>query len=162
VTAPAETDQLTGGTSEFMSLAWIDEARRIRDLYRQLAAAAFSDAPAGAVTRLNVTVTGVPGQAQPVLGHLEISAEVLDLEVGHLSDAHATLTLGCDAARDVLLGGDIVQEGLAAMVDGRMIVDGPMSKVIALGGMLSTGAAALAADATQRLRDITSPGGTHD
>jgi hypothetical protein len=162
VTAPAETGQLAGGTSEFLSLAWIDGARQIRDMYRHLAAAALSDAPEGASTRLNVTVTGVPGQAQPLLGHLEFSAQLVDIEEGHLEDAHAALTFGYDTARDVLLGEDVVQEGLAAMVDGRMIVDGPMSKVIALGGILSTGGAALAADATLRLRAITSPGGTHD
>lgn len=77
------------------------------------------------------------------------------MEEGHLAAPHATLVMGYRTAQDLLLGGDIVQDGLAAIVDGRMTIQGPMSKVVALGGFLSTHGAPMVVDVSARLREIT-------
>ncbi|HEY1620783.1 MAG TPA: hypothetical protein VGG25_24380 [Streptosporangiaceae bacterium] len=139
--------------SSFLSGPWINDARKIRDEY--LGLAGIGGADASLIVRLNVTVTGLPGQERSLHGHIECSETMVDVEEGHLAAPHATLVMAYGTAQDLLLGGDIVQDGLAAMVDGRMTVQGPMSKVVALGGFLSTYGAPMVVDVSARLREIT-------
>lgn len=139
--------------SGFLSGSWIDGARRIRDEY--LGYAGFGSLDDSLILRLNVTVIDLPGQAGALHGHIECNEHLVDVEEGHLPAPHATLVMGYRTAQELLLGGDIAQDGLAAIVDGRLTVQGPMSKVVALGGFLSTYGEPMVVDVSARLREIT-------
>lgn len=134
-------------TYPFLSDEWIAEARRIHEAYRGQGAEAPPD------VRMNLVVTDVPFGAGTIDAHVDTTSGELDLELGHLDAAEATLTLDYDTARAILVDQD-QQAVMKAFMGGRIKVQGDMTKLIVLQGSIGTADAA-AFEAAGRIRDMT-------
>lgn len=134
-------------TYPFLSDEWIAEARRIHEAYRRQGAEAPPD------VRMNLVVTDVPFGAGTIDAHVDTTSGELDLELGHLDAAEATLTLDYDTARAILVDQD-QQAVMKAFMGGRIKVQGDMTKLIVLQGSIGTADAA-AFEAAGRIRAMT-------
>jgi len=109
---------------EFLSEAWVEEARRIRGEYEDRA-------PASPVSlRMNLLVTEVPAGGR-VEAHVDTTSGEVDLELGLLERPDVTVTVGWETARTLFVEGD-PQEAMAAFLAGRVKVDGDITKLLLL------------------------------
>ena len=108
---------------QFLSDEWVATARKIRDEIGELPKA---NAPA----RINLLVTDVPFSEGEVKAHLD-TTDGIDLELGHLDSVDATLTLGYDTAKAIIVIGD-TQAAMAAFMNGQLKVEGDVTKVMGL------------------------------
>ncbi len=138
----------------FLTPAWIDEARAIRDEYADRLGAPGVD------LRANVVVTGAPFTDEPIHGHIDTTVGFM-IDTGHLDDADVTLELSYETARAIFVERD-VQATMQALFAGRIKVTGPgSSKLVALAPGLAEpggddpGAAAVAAEIARRVDAIT-------
>lgn len=136
-------------TYPFLSDQWIAEAHRIHEAYQGQGAEAL---PA---VRLNLVITDVPFGDGAIDAHIDTTAGDLDLDLdlGHLDAAEATLTLDYDTARAVLVDQD-QQAVMKAFMGGRIKVQGDMTKLIVLQGSIGN-ADAVTMEAAGRIRDMT-------
>jgi hypothetical protein len=109
----------------FLSDEWVAEMRRIRADYEGVT----PDVPVA--IRMNQIVTGVPFGDGIIHAHVDTSAGILDIEMGHLADADLTITLEYATSKAVLIDGD-PQAAMAAFLGGRIKVDGDITKLLAL------------------------------
>jgi hypothetical protein len=82
-----------GVPEQFLSETWIDEARAIRSEY------AGRVPPPPQPVRINLVVRDVPFGSGAVDAHLDTTDGELDIELGHVEDAHVTVTLDYGTAR---------------------------------------------------------------
>jgi putative sterol carrier protein len=140
--------EVTVAKYPFLSPEWIDAAREIRD---EMTSAV---APSGDPVRINLVVTEVPFGDGSTKAHLETRPGILEVEEGHVADAHTTVTIDYATAREIFVGGN-VQAGMQAFMTGRIRVEGDLTRLLAAFPMGESATNPLAAEAGRRLRDIT-------
>jgi hypothetical protein len=134
-------------TYPFLSDEWIAAARAIHADLREGSA----DGADPIDLQVNVVVTAMPFGDARLLGHLDAADGVLDIEVDHLAEAHATVTLDYDTARALLVDRD-TQALTRAFMAGRVTVEGDLAKILALA---TRPASPTTGDAVERIRAIT-------
>jgi hypothetical protein len=129
----------------FLSDAWMEAARAIRANYEG------KGQPAEHPIRMNSIITEIPFPPGRLDGYLDTSAGEVVLELGHLPDADVTVTMPWNVARAVLVEGD-QQIGMQAFLEGRIRIDGDLTKLMVLqAGALDP----ILLEAQALLRDIT-------
>ena len=127
----------------FLSDAWIEAAREIREEFKD-------QVPAGEhAIKLNQIITDVPFGEGTMEAHLDTSGGQLELELGHLEDAEVAITLDYQTARAVFLDPQVSVQHFMA---GRIKVTGDMTKLLAL---VQAPPDSLAGEAQRRIAEIT-------
>jgi hypothetical protein len=108
----------------FLSDEWVEEARKIRAEFKNRAEIPVS-------VRMNQIIEDVPFGNGTIKAHLDTSAGDLEIETGHLESPDLTITVGYDTAKAILVNGD-AQAAMQAFLNGRIKVDGDITKMIAL------------------------------
>jgi hypothetical protein len=134
------------GVHPFLSDEWIAAARAI---HAELRPEGVEGEPVD--LRVNVVVTAMPFGDSRMHGHLDAADGGLDIEVGHLPEPHATVTLDYDTARALVVDRD-TQALTRAFMSGRLTVEGDLAKLLALAARPVSGGAG---DAVERIRAIT-------
>ncbi len=127
----------------FLSDAWFDEVRRLHD-------AAGSAAPEGADIRMNLMITGTPFDGDLPM-HMAAAGGRADWGKGHLDDVDVTLTLAYDTAKAIFVDGN-PQAAIEAFMAGRIVVQGDITKLMA---MQTAGPGSAASALTRALQEIT-------
>jgi hypothetical protein len=133
----------------FLSDAWLEETRQIREQYKD-------QVPAVPVTvRMNQVINEVPFGDGVIRAYVDTSSGLLDMEIGQLEKPDLTITLAYATAKALLVDGDAAQ-AMNAFMSGRIKVDGDITKLIAL---QTAGAGAAtnpsAAEMVKRIQAIT-------
>jgi hypothetical protein len=118
-------------THPFLSDAWIDEARRIHEEYRG------RTAPIEQALRINLVIKEVPFGDGTLPAHVDTSSGDLDIDTGHLDGAETTLTLDYATARAIIVEQD-AQAAMQAYLGGRIKVEGDLTKLLLLQGVMGT------------------------
>lgn len=111
---------------QFLSDDWIAAARQIRT---ELEAEGRLPDP-GPPSRLNLNITEVPFGAGTVQAHVD-TVDGVEIELGHLDTADATITLGYATAQSIFVAGDSAA-AMQAFMSNQLKIDGDMTKVMAL------------------------------
>jgi putative sterol carrier protein len=110
-------------THPFLSEAWMNEARAIREKY------ADQVPEVNAVIKMNQVVTDVPFGDGEVHSYLDTSSGALTMELGELDDADVTVTTDYDTAKALFV--DQNQEvAMQAFMTGKIKVQGDMMKMM--------------------------------
>jgi len=109
----------------FLSPEWIEAAREIRERYSS------QTAPIEVAVRVNQVVTDVPFGDGELHAHIDTSSGDVDLELGHLDEPDATITLSYETARALLVERDPAKV-MQAFMSGGIHVDGDLMKVMAM------------------------------
>ena len=109
----------------FLSPGWIEAAREIRERYSP------QTAPIEVAVRVNQVVTDVPFGDGELHAHIDTSSGDVDLELGHLDEPDATITLSYETARALLVERDPAKV-MQAFMSGGIQVDGDLMKVMAM------------------------------
>lgn len=118
-------------THPFLSDAWIEEARRIHEEYRGRTARVEQS------LRMNLVVKEVPFGEGTLLAHADTSSGDLEIDTGHLDQAETTLTLDYDTAKAIIVDQD-GQAAMQAYLGGRIKVEGDLTKLLLLQGVMAT------------------------
>ena len=129
----------------FLSDAWIEEARAIREEYQDRV-----EPPAAAV-RMNQVITDVPFGTGTIDAHLDTSGGTTEIDLGHLERPDVTLTLDYASARSIFVAQD-KEVAMQAFMAGKIKVQGDMSKLLAL---FSDQVDPLAGEVAERVKTIT-------
>jgi putative sterol carrier protein len=132
-------------TYAFLSPEWIEAARALRS---ELATDA--EIPASTM-RMNLTVEEVPYGEGVVDAHVDTTAGLVEIELGHIDPADVKVTLDFDTARAVLIDNN-AEIAMAAFMAGKVRVEGDMTKLLAYQSMPATKAQL---EVTAALREIT-------
>ncbi len=132
-------------THPFLTDEWIEEARTIREQYRDRAE------PVAAAVRMNQVITDVPFGTGTIDAHLDTSSGAVEMELGHLERPDVTVTLDYATARAVFVGQD-KEAAMQAFMAGKIRVQGDMAKLLA---MFGDQVDPLAAEVAQRVKAIT-------
>ena len=132
---------------EFLSVAWIDAARTIRDEYQGRIP------PVAVSVRLNQIVLEVPGGTE-IHAHVDTSQGRLSLELGHLEKPDLTITIDYATARALFVEQD-AQVAMKAFFEGKIKLDGDPSKLMMLQMAQAQQTSDLAAEIARRVLDIT-------
>ncbi len=109
----------------FLSEDWISAAREIRARY------ADQSPTTSATVRVNLNISEVPFGEGIVPAHLDTSSGRLEMELGHLDEADATVTTDYNTAKNLVVYQD--QTALMqAFMSGRVKIQGDGSKLMAL------------------------------
>lgn len=131
---------------EFLSDEWMAAAKELRSKYEdQLPAVEFE-------VRINQIITDVPFGDGVVHGHIDTSDGSLALEDGHVEEADATITVGYEVARAMIVDRD-PQIVMQAFLTGQILVQGDMTKLMAL--QMSTPPSELAEQLADEVKAIT-------
>ena len=132
----------------FLSGDWITTARGIQaEFERRAEAESASQIP----IRVNGNVTEVPFGTEVLECHVDTREGILKIDLGHLPEPDATVTVPYGIAKSMLVFADR-QVGIQAYMVGRVKVAGDVSKLMLLqGGLLDP----IVEEARQRLADIT-------
>lgn len=128
----------------FLTDEWIDEARRIREEHSS------GDSTPTHTVRMNQIVTAVPFGEGQLETHLDTTNGTVELGRGHLDDPDLTVTLDYETAKAILAEGN-PQAGMQAMMAGKIVVDGDITKLMALAGAPDPAAVAIA----EAIREMT-------
>src|ERR1700733_7944797 len=112
-------------TYEFLSDDWLGEARAIR---------AEFDGKGETIEhsiRINLVVNEVPFGGGTLDAHADTSSGSLVLDIGHIDPVDLTVTIGYEIAKAILVEGD-PNAGLQAFMQGKIKVEGDISKLMAL------------------------------
>ena len=129
----------------FLSEQWLQEAKNIREEYRDKASA-----PAHAV-KMNQVITEVPFGAGTIDAHMDTSGGEMDMDLGHIEGADLKVTLDYATAKAILVDGN-PQAGMQAFMAGKIKVEGDMTKLMA---MQAQAPDATAVEIATRIKDIT-------
>jgi len=133
-------------TYAFLSPEWIGAARALRSEF-----ATDAEIPASTM-RMNLTVEEVPYGEGVVEAHVDTTAGLVEIELGHIDPADVKVTLDFDTARAVLIDNN-AEIAMAAFMAGKVRVEGDMTKLLAYQSMPATKAQL---EVTSALREITS------
>jgi hypothetical protein len=111
-------------TYAFLSAAWLAAVDALSDEFAALA-------PTRVVLTMNLTVTDLPGTTGDLLITLDTTSGALRVRAGHATHADVTIRVDGPTARALLLGGD-QSVAMAAFMDGKVTVEGDMSKLMDL------------------------------
>jgi len=134
---------------DFLSEAWVEAAREIHD--------EFSNRIEGApeVVRLNVIVTDVPFQDDPLQGSIDTSTGSTLPTWGHLDDPEATITVPYETARSLFVTQDY-EAVMLAFMQGVLDVEGDVTRILAMQNLNpSPEEMALGEEVAARLQNIT-------
>ncbi len=112
----------------FLSSAWMDEARAIREKY------AAEAAKVSASIRMNQVITDVPesvGSGDTIRAFMDTSSGDVVMELGELEAPDLTLTIDYDTARKIFVEQDQAA-GMQAFMSGKIKVQGDMMKMMAM------------------------------
>lgn len=112
----------------FLSAAWMDEARAIREKY------AAEAAKVTASIRMNQVITDVPesvGSGDTIRAFMDTSSGDVVMELGELEAPDLTLTIDYDTARKIFVEQDQAA-GMQAFMSGKIKVQGDMMKMMAM------------------------------
>lgn len=142
--------------SPFLSEEWIAAAREIRARYED------QTPPIPASVRANLNINEVPFGESPLQAHLDTSSGRMEMDVGHLEAADATLTMDYATAKSFVVDQDSTAI-MQAVMAGKVRIQGDLSKLMAMAaaGQPSSGdseGAALAGRIAQEIKDITEAG----
>jgi len=118
----------------FLSEDWIAAARDIRARYAD-------EAPTtSAAVRVNLNISEVPFGEGSMPAHLDTSSGRLEMELGHLDEADATVTTDYLTAKNLVVYQD---QGalMQAFMGGRVKIQGDGTKLMALAAAGQTGSA---------------------
>ncbi len=132
----------------FLSDDWIAEARRLR------AESGRGDEAVDAPVRVNQVITDVPFGEGTINAHVDTTSGVLRIDVGHLDEADATITLDYDTAKALFVDGT-PEAGLQAFMAGKITVQGDLAKLLAVVQQASPEAESDAAELQRNIREIT-------
>jgi putative sterol carrier protein len=113
-------------TYQFLSPEWVAAAHEIR-------AELGDPADVLVAVTMNLTVTDAPFAADPIEAHLDTREGAIALEFGHRTAADMLITVDWSTAKSMLVDGD-TSAAMSAFMNGRIRVEGDMSKLIALQG----------------------------
>ena len=139
------SDKALGDKHPFLSAAWIDAARAIRDEYEGRVGAP------PVTVRMNQVITDGPDGT--IEAHLDTSDGRTRLELGHVADPDLTVTTDYDTARAIFA----LQDPAAAMqafLSGRIRIEGDMAKLMMLQASAMQ-ADPLATEVAERVKAIT-------
>lgn len=108
----------------FLSPGWIEAARAIRDAHTMEAH------PPALSVRMNLVIGDVPFDASGLDAHLDTTGGELVIDLGHLAEADAVVSLDYPTAKSVLVDGD-GQAAMQAFMTGRIRVEGDLAKLLA-------------------------------
>jgi hypothetical protein len=140
-------------TYPFLSDEWITEARAIRAEMAPAQPEAGA-APAAGAVRMNQVITDVPFGDGRLDAHLDTSSGTLEMETGHLDDPDVTVTLDYATAKAIFVDGTL-EAGMKAFMDGKVRVQGDMTKLISALQQLAPPDPGAVDQAQARIRDIT-------
>ena len=132
---------------EFLSTAWIEAARAIRDEYEGRVG------PPPVAVRMNQVITDSPQGT--IQAHLDTSSARTRLELGHLAQPDLTVTTDYATAKALFVQQDPAV-AMAAFLSGKIRVEGDMAKLLALQAT-SIQVDTLAAEVAARVKAITAP-----
>ena len=132
----------------FLSPEWITAARAIRQEHGSLGQ------PVPAEIRLNHVITDVPFGDGEIEAHVDTTSGQLDMELGHLEGADATVSLDYDTAKMVFVEGS-PQVLMQAFMAGKVRVQGDLAKLILAMQQIAPPDAEAVAPIQQQIRDIT-------
>lgn len=132
---------------EFLSTAWIEAARAIRDEYEGRVG------PPPVAVRMNQVITDSPQGT--IQAHLDTSSARTRLELGHLTQPDLTVTTDYATAKALFVLQDPAV-AMAAFLSGKIRVEGDMAKLLALQAT-SMQVDTLAAEVAARVKAITAP-----
>lgn len=112
-------------TYEFLSDDWLAEARSIRAEFEGKGATIVHS------IRMNLVVNEVPFRDGFIDAHVDTSSGSLVLDIGHISPVDLTVTIDYPVAKAILVEGD-PNAGLQAFMQGKIKVEGDISKLMAL------------------------------
>lgn len=131
---------------EFLSEEWMAAAKELRSKYEdELPDVEFE-------VRINQIITDVPFGDGVVHGHIDTSDGSVELELGHVEEADATITVGYEVARAMIVDRD-PQIVMQAFLTGQILVQGDMTKLMAL--QMSTPPSELAEQLADEVKAIT-------
>jgi hypothetical protein len=137
----------------FLSDGWVEEARKIRDEYKQRAAAGDEPPPPLPSIRINHLITDVPFGDGAVRAHTDTSSGTVETDIGHLDAADTTVTLPYATAKAVMIDGNI-QVAMQDFMAGRIKVEGDLSKLLAFQQVAQT-VDPIVGEINARIRAIT-------
>ena len=132
---------------EFLSTAWIEAARAIRDEYEGRVG------PPPVAVRMNQVITDSPQGT--IQAHLDTSNARTRLELGHLTQPDLTVTTDYATAKALFVQQDPAV-AMAAFLSGKIRVEGDMAKLLALQAT-SMQVDTIAAEVAARVKAITAP-----
>ena len=110
---------------QFLSAAWIDAARQIREKYKD-------EAPMITISiKINQVITDVPFGDGTVKSYMDTSSGEMVMELGELADADATVTTDYATAKAIFVNQDQAA-GMQAFMSGKIKVAGDMMKVMGM------------------------------
>lgn len=109
---------------KFLSDDWVAAARQIRTELEE----AGEVPDLGAPIRLNLDITGVPFDDGAVEAHVATD-EGLDIELGHLDEADAGISLAYATAQAIFVAGD-ANAAMQAFMAGQLKVTGDVTRVM--------------------------------
>jgi len=117
----------------FLSEGWITAAREIRTRHAD-------EAPTTtASVKVNLNISEVPFDDGSLLAHLDTSSGRLEMELGHLEVADATVTTDYTTAKNLVVYQDQVAL-MQAFMSGKVKIQGDGTKLMALAAAGQTGA----------------------
>ena len=131
--------------AQFLSEAWMLEARKVYDEY---------DGPESAQTQdvqINLMIKDAPFGDGPIQAHLDTTGDEVELELGHIDGASTTITTDYDTAKALFIQQD-QQAAMQAFIGGRIQITGDMTKVMLL---MQSAPDAAALEIAERIRAIT-------
>lgn len=145
----------------FLSEEWIVAAREIRTRYEDQT----PNIPAS--VRANLNINEVPFGEGSLQAHLDTSSGRMEMDLGHLDPADATLTMDYATARSFVVDQDQAAI-MQAVMAGKVKIQGDLSKLMAMaslgqssqssqsaGAGVASEAALLAGRVAQEIKDIT-------
>jgi hypothetical protein len=117
----------------FLSDEWIEAARTIRSEVTAASGSEMVVPEAVADLRINLVVEDVPFGDGVMDAHLDTTLGGIDVEVGHLDDPQATVTLDYETARSILVDQEQATI-MQAFLGGRISVDGDVTRLLVLAG----------------------------
>ena len=112
-------------THQFLSPEWMDAAREIRARYEDQATTITQS------IRINQVITEVPFGDGTVQSYLDTSSGRLEMELGQLDEADATVTTDYATAKAMFVDQDQAA-GMQAFMSGKIKVQGDMMKLMAM------------------------------
>ena len=111
-------------TYQFLSKAWMDAAKEIRDTMPH------PDVPSVGLMKMNLNVTETPFDSD-VQGHIDTSDGEILIEDGHLEGPDLTVTIEYETARSIFVNLDFTA-AMQSFMAGKIQVQGDITKLLAM------------------------------
>lgn len=135
-------------TYPFLSTAWMDAAREIREKYADQAAKVTVS------IKMNQVITDVPAEVGAdaiIKAFMDTSSGEVVMDLGELETADLTVTVDYETARKIFVEQDQAA-GMQAFMSGKIKVEGDITKLMA---MQNAAPDPTAAEIANKIKDIT-------